>query len=173
MAPLVEGGELKEYSAHLIPEGGWDMMPELGCPGLLVTGDAAALCLAAGIWLEGVNFAMGSGMVAGAGDRPGDRPRGTVAGADLAARYREALAGAPSCCRTTASSAAPPTWCCPTGCSGSTRAWPRTSSSACSAWTTPSPSPVSAASCARSSGGPVSACATSPATPTARWRAFG
>jgi electron transfer flavoprotein-quinone oxidoreductase len=92
IAPLVEGGELKEYSAHLIPEAGWDMMPELGCPGLLVTGDAAALCLAAGIWLEGVNFAMGSGMVAA---QVIDRAaaRGTVAGADLPDRYREALAG--------------------------------------------------------------------------------
>ena len=90
IAPLVEGGDLKEYSAHLIPEGGWDMMPELGCPGMLVTGDAAALCLAAGIWLEGVNFAMGSGMVAG---QVIDQAiaRGTVAGADLAARYRGAL----------------------------------------------------------------------------------
>ncbi|MGA0821087.1 MAG: electron transfer flavoprotein, partial [Ilumatobacteraceae bacterium] len=32
--------------------------------GLLVAGDAAAMCLAAGIWLEGVNFAMASGMYA-------------------------------------------------------------------------------------------------------------
>ena len=29
IAPLVEGGELKEYSAHLIPEGGYDTMPEI------------------------------------------------------------------------------------------------------------------------------------------------
>ncbi|HMU79478.1 MAG TPA: electron transfer flavoprotein, partial [Microthrixaceae bacterium] len=29
------------------------------------SGDAAALCLAAGIWLEGVNFAIASGMAAG------------------------------------------------------------------------------------------------------------
>jgi electron transfer flavoprotein-quinone oxidoreductase len=65
IAPLVEGGELKEYSAHLIPEAGLSMMPKLSAPGLLVAGDAAALCLAAGIWLEGVNFAMASGMYAG------------------------------------------------------------------------------------------------------------
>jgi electron transfer flavoprotein-quinone oxidoreductase len=32
---------------------------------MLVAGDAAALCLAAGIWLEGVNFAIGSGKAAG------------------------------------------------------------------------------------------------------------
>lgn len=65
IAPLVRDGELIEYSAHLIPEGGLDMMPELVCDGLLVAGDAAAMCLAAGIWLEGVNFAIGSGAAAG------------------------------------------------------------------------------------------------------------
>jgi electron transfer flavoprotein-quinone oxidoreductase len=66
IAPLVEGGELAEYSAHLIPEGGYDAMPELVGDGVLVAGDAAGLCLAAGIWLEGVNYAIGSGMAAGA-----------------------------------------------------------------------------------------------------------
>jgi electron transfer flavoprotein-quinone oxidoreductase len=65
VAPLVEGGEIVEYSAHLIPEGGRDAMGELGTDGMLVAGDAAAFCLAAGIWLEGVNFAIGSGAVAG------------------------------------------------------------------------------------------------------------
>jgi electron transfer flavoprotein-quinone oxidoreductase len=64
LAPLVEGGELKEYAAHLIPEGGYDMMPTLVGDGLLVAGDAAAMCLAAGLWLEGVNYAMGSGIAA-------------------------------------------------------------------------------------------------------------
>ncbi len=65
IAPLVEGAELKEYSAHVIPEAGLAMMPKLTGDGLLVAGDAAAMCLAAGIWLEGVNFAMASGMYAG------------------------------------------------------------------------------------------------------------
>lgn len=65
IAPLVEGGELKEYSAHLIPKAGIAMLPTLSADGLLITGDAAALCLAAGIWLEGVNFAIASGMYAG------------------------------------------------------------------------------------------------------------
>ena len=64
LAPLVEGGELKEYSAHLIPEGGFHMMPKLVGDGLLIAGDAAAMCLAAGLWLEGVNYAIGSGMCA-------------------------------------------------------------------------------------------------------------
>ncbi|MBI2708424.1 MAG: FAD-dependent monooxygenase [Actinobacteria bacterium] len=65
IAPLVAGGDLKEYSAHLIPEGGYDAMPEIVTDGLMVAGDAAGLCLAAGIWLEGVNFAIGSGAAAG------------------------------------------------------------------------------------------------------------
>jgi electron transfer flavoprotein-quinone oxidoreductase len=65
IAPLVEGGEVKEYSAHLIPEAGLAMMPRMTGDGMLVAGDAAALCLAAGIWLEGVNFAMASGIAAG------------------------------------------------------------------------------------------------------------
>jgi electron transfer flavoprotein-quinone oxidoreductase len=65
IAPLVEGGELKEFSAHVIPEGGYHMMPTLVTDGMLGAGDAAALCLAAGLWLEGVNFAMGSGLAAG------------------------------------------------------------------------------------------------------------
>ncbi len=65
LAPLVEGGEVIEFSAHVIPEGGLSMMPKMIGDGLLVAGDAAALCLAAGIWLEGVNFAMASGMYAG------------------------------------------------------------------------------------------------------------
>jgi electron transfer flavoprotein-quinone oxidoreductase len=65
IAPLVQGAELKEYSAHLIPEAGLTMMPKMTTAGMLVAGDAAALCLAAGIWLEGVNFAMASGIYAG------------------------------------------------------------------------------------------------------------
>lgn len=64
IAPLVQGAELKEYSAHLIPEAGLSMMPRMTTDGMLVAGDAAALCLAAGIWLEGVNFAMASGIYA-------------------------------------------------------------------------------------------------------------
>jgi electron transfer flavoprotein-quinone oxidoreductase len=65
IAPYLRGASLKEYSAHLIPEGGYDTMPDLAADGLLVAGDAAAMTLAAGIWLEGVNFAIGAGLAAG------------------------------------------------------------------------------------------------------------
>jgi electron transfer flavoprotein-quinone oxidoreductase len=89
IAPLVAGGELVEYSAHLIPEGGYDELPELAGDGILVAGDAAGLCLAAGIWLEGVNFALGSGMAAGEAAAEALR-RGDVSAASLAS-YRRRL----------------------------------------------------------------------------------
>ena len=70
IAPLLRGSTLREYAAHLIPEGGYDTMPTLASDGLLVAGDAGAMTLAAGLWLEGVNFAIGSGYAAGkAADR--------------------------------------------------------------------------------------------------------
>ena len=40
-------------------------MPRLAIDGMLVAGDAASMCLAAGLWLEGVNFAIGAGLAAG------------------------------------------------------------------------------------------------------------
>jgi electron transfer flavoprotein-quinone oxidoreductase len=65
VAKLVRGGRLQEYSAHLIPEGGFEMIPELVGDGILVTGDAAALCNATGVNLEGINLAAQSGVLAG------------------------------------------------------------------------------------------------------------
>jgi electron transfer flavoprotein-quinone oxidoreductase len=65
IAPYLRGSTLREYAAHLIPEGGYDTMPPLATDGMLIAGDAAAMTLAAGIWLEGVNFAIGSGFAAG------------------------------------------------------------------------------------------------------------
>jgi electron transfer flavoprotein-quinone oxidoreductase len=65
IAPYLRGSALREYAAHLIPEGGYDTMPALAADGMVVCGDAAAMTLAAGLWLEGVNFAIGSGYAAG------------------------------------------------------------------------------------------------------------
>jgi electron transfer flavoprotein-quinone oxidoreductase len=89
VAPLIEGGELLEYSAHVIPEAGYRMMPTLHTDGMLVAGDAAAMCLAAGIWLEGVNFAIGAGLEAGRVAAAAAR-RGDVSAGALAA-YRKNL----------------------------------------------------------------------------------
>ena len=41
VAPLIEGSEVKEYSAHLIPEGGFKAIPQLYGDGWVVVGDAA------------------------------------------------------------------------------------------------------------------------------------
>jgi len=65
IAPWFIGSHLVEYSAHLIPEGGYHSMPRLVADGLLVAGDAAGMCLATGVWLEGINYAIGSGAIAG------------------------------------------------------------------------------------------------------------
>jgi electron transfer flavoprotein-quinone oxidoreductase len=55
-----------EYSAHMIPEGGWAMLPKLSRAGLMVVGDAAGFVFAAGLFLEGMNFAIASGLAAAA-----------------------------------------------------------------------------------------------------------
>jgi electron transfer flavoprotein-quinone oxidoreductase len=61
--PLIRGGETLEYSAHMIPEGGFLHLPRLVADGLLLTGDAAGL-VNAGIYHEGSNLAMASGVLA-------------------------------------------------------------------------------------------------------------
>jgi electron transfer flavoprotein-quinone oxidoreductase len=60
---LIQGGETKEYLAHLIPEGGYNAMPKLHRQGVLVVGDTAMLVN--GLNREGSNLAMTSGKIAG------------------------------------------------------------------------------------------------------------
>jgi electron transfer flavoprotein-quinone oxidoreductase len=61
---LIKGGTPLEYSAHLIPEGGFNAIPQVYTDGMMVAGDAAGLCYANGLNLEGINFAMTSGVLA-------------------------------------------------------------------------------------------------------------
>ena len=58
----IQGGETAEYLAHLIPEGGYNFIPELVGDGVLIVGDAAGLVN--GIHREGSNLAMKSGRLA-------------------------------------------------------------------------------------------------------------
>ncbi|MEK7233984.1 MAG: FAD-dependent oxidoreductase [Elusimicrobiota bacterium] len=60
---LISGGKLLEYSAHLIPEGGYKSMPPLAADGFLVAGDAAQMTNPA--YREGSNLAMTAGRLAG------------------------------------------------------------------------------------------------------------
>lgn len=59
---LISGGKLLEYSAHLIPEGGYKSMPPLAADGFLVAGDAAQMTNPA--YREGSNLAMTAGKLA-------------------------------------------------------------------------------------------------------------
>jgi len=59
---LIQGGETKEYSGHLIPEGGYTSMPQLSGAGWVVAGDAAQMVNF--VHREGTNLAMTSGKLA-------------------------------------------------------------------------------------------------------------
>jgi electron transfer flavoprotein-quinone oxidoreductase len=62
IAPLIAGGETVEYSAHLIPEGGYKNLPQLYADGVVVVGDAAGLVNP--LNREGANLAMISSRLA-------------------------------------------------------------------------------------------------------------
>jgi len=62
VAPLIAGGETREYAAHLIPEGGYNALPELYGEGWLLVGDSAGFVNA--VHREGSNLAMTSGRLA-------------------------------------------------------------------------------------------------------------
>lgn len=60
--PLLAGSETKEYSAHLIPEGGYRAMPQLYGDGWLVVGDSGNFMNS--LHREGSNLAMTTGRIA-------------------------------------------------------------------------------------------------------------
>ncbi|MCB1950813.1 MAG: FAD-dependent monooxygenase [Zoogloeaceae bacterium] len=62
VAPLIAGAEMKEYSAHLIPEGGYKALPQLVGDGWMIVGDSAGFVNA--VHREGSNLAMTSGRFA-------------------------------------------------------------------------------------------------------------
>lgn len=59
---LIQGGEMVEYSGHLIPEGGFHSIPPLSGDGWCICGDAAQLVNF--VHREGTNLAMTSGRLA-------------------------------------------------------------------------------------------------------------
>jgi electron transfer flavoprotein-quinone oxidoreductase len=62
IAPLIEGGEMKEYCAHLIPEGGFNAVPRIYGEGWMIVGDSGGFVNAA--HREGSNLAMTTGRLA-------------------------------------------------------------------------------------------------------------
>ena len=64
IAPLIKGGSSVEYSAHVIPEGGFKAMGNLYGNGILAAGDAAGLALNIGFTVRGMEYALASGYFA-------------------------------------------------------------------------------------------------------------
>jgi electron transfer flavoprotein-quinone oxidoreductase len=64
IAPLIAGGQVVEYSAHLVPEAGLNMRPELFGDGILVAGDAAGFVINLGYQVRGMDLAIASGIAA-------------------------------------------------------------------------------------------------------------
>ena len=62
IAPMIAGGEMKEYCAHLIPEGGFHAVPKVFGNGWMIVGDSGGFVNAA--HREGSNLAMTTGRLA-------------------------------------------------------------------------------------------------------------
>lgn len=60
--PLLAGSEVKEYAAHMIPEGGYKAIPQLFGDGWVIVGDAGQFVNA--VHREGSNLAMTTGRLA-------------------------------------------------------------------------------------------------------------
>lgn len=64
VATLLDGGKLEEYSAHLVCEGGIDSVPKLYGNGYMIAGDAAGFTFSNGLMIQGMNYAITSGIAA-------------------------------------------------------------------------------------------------------------
>lgn len=62
--PLISGGEVISHGGHMVPEGGYNAMPELVGNGVLLIGDAASFCLNLGYTVRGMDLAILSGIAA-------------------------------------------------------------------------------------------------------------
>ncbi len=65
VAPIIKGAKLVEHSGHMVPEGGYDMVPQYIFDGCLVAGESAGLCMNMGYQVRGMDFAVASGQMAG------------------------------------------------------------------------------------------------------------
>ena len=88
--PLLAGSEVKEYAAHLIPEGGYKAMPKVFGDGWVIVGDAGQFVNS--LHREGSNMAMTTGRLAGETVVALHREGKPMSSANLA-RYRQALDG--------------------------------------------------------------------------------
>lgn len=64
VAPIIRGAKMVEHSGHMVPEGGYDMIPKYVFDGCLLAGEAAGLCMNMGYQVRGMDFAVASGQMA-------------------------------------------------------------------------------------------------------------
>ncbi|WP_080797158.1 FAD-dependent oxidoreductase [Arabiibacter massiliensis] len=91
VAPIIRGAKLVEHSGHMVPEGGYDMVPKYVFDGCLVAGETAGLCMNMGYQVRGMDFAVASGRMA-AEAAVAAIDAGDVSEAGLAS-YRTAMEG--------------------------------------------------------------------------------
>ena len=65
VAPIIRGAKVVEHSGHMVPEGGYNMIPKYVFDGCLVAGETAGLCMNMGYQVRGMDFAVASGQMAG------------------------------------------------------------------------------------------------------------
>ena len=64
VARLIKGGQTSEYSAHVVPEGGYNSMGKLYGEGILIAGDAGGFSMNIGVTVRGMEYAMATGYYA-------------------------------------------------------------------------------------------------------------
>ena len=64
VAPIIRGAKVVEHSGHMVPEGGYHMVPKYVFDGCVITGEAAGLCMNRGYQVRGMDFAVASGRMA-------------------------------------------------------------------------------------------------------------
>ena len=64
VAPIIRGAKMVEHSGHMVPEGGYDMIPRYVFDGCLIAGETAGLCMNMGYQVRGMDFAVASGRMA-------------------------------------------------------------------------------------------------------------
>lgn len=64
IARLIKDGNVVEYSAHVIPEGGYRALGKFFGNGILIAGDAAGLAMNIGVTVRGMEYALASGYLA-------------------------------------------------------------------------------------------------------------
>ena len=64
VAPIIRGAKMVEHSGHMVPEGGYGMIPRYVFDGCLIAGETAGLCMNMGYQVRGMDFAVASGRMA-------------------------------------------------------------------------------------------------------------